>query len=105
MPRIVQIITTVHDRHTAEEMGRRLVEEKLVACCQIAGPIRSIYWWKGTIEQADEWYCIMKTKEALYRAAEDAIHRLHPYEVPEIIGVPILNALEDYAAWVERETI
>jgi periplasmic divalent cation tolerance protein len=86
-------------------MGRRLVEEKLVACCQIAGPIRSIYWWKGTIEQTDEWYCIMKTKEALYPAAEDAIRRLHPYEVPEIIGVPIPNALEDYAAWVERETI
>jgi periplasmic divalent cation tolerance protein len=105
MPRIVQIITTVHDRQKAEEIGRSLVEEKLVACCQIAGPIRSIYWWKGSIEQADEWYCIMKTKEALYHAAQDAIRRLHPYEVPEIIGVPVRNALEDYAAWVEGETI
>ena len=105
MPRIVQIITTVDDRQKAEEIGRKLVEERLVACCQIAGPIRSIYRWKGIIEEADEWYCIMKTKEALYHMAEDAIRRLHPYEVPEIIGVPVLNALEDYAAWVEGETI
>lgn len=104
MPRIVQIITTINDRQKAEEIGRRLVEERLVACCQIAGPIRSIYRWKGSIEEADEWYCVMKTKEVLYGAAEGAIRKLHPYEVPEIIALPVPNALDDYAAWVEQET-
>lgn len=105
MPRIVQIITTINDRQKAEEIGRQLVEEKLVACCQVAGPIRSIYRWKGKIEVADEWYCVMKTKEGLYHLAEAAIRRLHPYEVPEIIALPVQNALDDYAVWVEQETI
>ncbi len=105
MPRIVQIITTVNDRQKAEEIGRRLVEERLVACCQVTGPVRSIYRWKGGIEEADEWYCVMKTKEALYHMAAAAIRELHPYEVPEIIALPVPNALDDYTAWVEKETI
>ena len=105
MPRIVQIITTVNDRQKAEEIGRRLVEERLVACCQVTGPVRSIYRWKGGIEEADAWYCVMKTKEALYHMAAAAIRGLHPYEVPEIIALPVPNALDDYTAWVEKETI
>ncbi|MEN6615801.1 MAG: divalent-cation tolerance protein CutA [Syntrophorhabdus sp.] len=105
MSNIIQIITTINDRRKAEEIGRHLVEGKLVACCQIAGPIRSIYRWKGTIEETDEWCCIMKTKESLYHPVEEAIRKLHPYEVPEIIAIPVRDALDDYAMWVKRETM
>jgi periplasmic divalent cation tolerance protein len=105
MHQIVQIITTIPDRAKGEAIGRELVKGKLVACCQIAGPIRSIYRWKGSIEEVDEWYCIMKTTEALYRAAEEAIRSLHPYEVPEIIAIPVSRALPAYTAWVDAETI
>ena len=105
MPAIIQIITTINDPQKAEDIGRSLVREKLVACWQIAGPIRSIYRWKGVIEETDEWYCIMKTKETLYHVVEEAIRKLHPYEVPEIIAVPIRDAYENYTAWVKRETM
>jgi periplasmic divalent cation tolerance protein len=105
MPQIVQIITTIPDRVKGEEIGRELIKQELVACCQIAGPIRSIYRWKGRVEEADEWYCIMKTTEALYSRAEEAIRSLHPYEVPEIIAIPVSHALPAYTAWVTNETI
>ena len=105
MPAIIQIITTINDRQKAEEIGRRLVGERLVACCQITGPVRSIYRWKDRIEETDEWYCVMKTKESLYRPAEEAIRKLHPYEVPEIIAIPVCDAFDDYATWVKRETM
>ncbi len=105
MPAIIQIITTINDRQKAEEIGRRLVGERLVACCQITGPIRSIYRWKGRVEETDEWYCVMKTKESLYHQAQEAIRKLHPYEVPEIIAIPVRDAFDDYATWVKRETM
>ena len=104
MPDIIQIVTTLDDREAAERLGRYLVGERLVACCQIAGPIRSIYRWKGKVEEADEWYCVMKTRPSLYQSAQEAIKRLHPYEVPEIVAMTIDGALPEYAAWVEGET-
>ncbi|OPY02178.1 MAG: Divalent-cation tolerance protein CutA [Syntrophorhabdus sp. PtaB.Bin047] len=104
MPDIIQIVTTIDDREAAERMGKRLVGERLVACCQIVGPIRSIYRWKGNVEEADEWCCVMKTRPSLYRQVEGAIKRLHPYEVPEIVATPVSTALPDYARWVESET-
>ncbi len=105
MPAIIQIITTIDDRLKAEEIGRKLVGKRLVACCQISGPIRSIYHWKGNFEETDEWYMIMKTKESLYHPAEEAIRKLHPYEVPEIIAIPVRDASDDYSMWVKRETL
>jgi len=105
MPDIIQIVTTIDDREAAERLGRRLVDERLVAGCQVVGPIRSIYRWKGKVEEADEWCCVMKTKPSLYRQVEDAIRLLHPYEVPEIVATPVSAALPDYARWVEQQTL
>jgi periplasmic divalent cation tolerance protein len=102
MPDIIQIVTTIDDREAAERMGKRLVGERLVACCQIVGPIRSIYRWKGNVEEADEWYCVMKTSHP-YRQVEGAIKRLHPYEFGDRRH-PVSTALPDYARWVESET-
>jgi len=103
MPAIIQMITTINDRTKAEEIGRRLVGEKLAACCQITGPIRSIYRWKGKIEENDEWYIVMKTKESLYHLTEEAIRRMHPYEVPEIIAIPIVAGSGEYLEWLRGE--
>ncbi len=66
MPDIIQIVTTIDDREAAERLGRRLVDERLVACCQVVGPIRSIYRWKGKVEEADEWCCVMKTISSVF---------------------------------------
>ncbi|OPY78646.1 MAG: Divalent-cation tolerance protein CutA [Syntrophorhabdus sp. PtaU1.Bin058] len=104
MTGIIKVITTGDNRDIIEDIGRKLVEMRLAACAQIAGPIKSIYWWKGKTEEAEEWYCILKTTENLYKKVEGAIIKLHPYELPEIMAVRIDEALPAYVQWVMDET-
>ena len=75
------------NRETLERIGRSLLERRLVACIQVIGPIRSTYWWKGSICEAEEWMGVMKTRDELYDQVEREIRALHPYEVPEIAAV------------------
>jgi periplasmic divalent cation tolerance protein len=102
--KIVQIITTVGNKDEAAKIGRHLVDERLAACAQIAGPITSIYRWKGKVEEAEEWQCIIKSRKGLYGRIEEEIRKLHSYELPEIIAFDLDHALADYAGWVVRET-
>jgi periplasmic divalent cation tolerance protein len=83
-------------------MAAALVEERLAACVQVAGPIESTYRWKGKVERATEWYCHCKTTRARYPALEARVRELHPYDIPEIIVVPIVAALPAYLAWIEE---
>jgi periplasmic divalent cation tolerance protein len=84
------------------QMAGKLVEEKIAACVQVSGPITSIYEWKGKIENAEEWVCVIKTRKNLYQKVEEAIKAIHPYEVPEIIALPILEGNKDYLDWITR---
>lgn len=104
MEKVVQITTTADNRDVIEKIGRGLVEKKLVACAQIIGPIQSIYWWKGAVENAHEWLLLMKSKASLYPAIEKEIRLQHPYELPEIIAINIDKGLADYMDWVVSET-
>jgi Uncharacterized protein involved in tolerance to divalent cations len=67
MTGIMNIITTGNDRNTLEYIGKKLVEMRFAACAQIVGPVTSIYWWKGKMEEAEEWYCILKSRKDLYK--------------------------------------
>ena len=78
-------------------------EDRLAACVQVLGPINSTYRWQGKIETAQEWQCVAKTRAELFARVEEAIVRLHPYEVPEILAVPIEAASEDYLDWLDSE--
>jgi periplasmic divalent cation tolerance protein len=100
----IQVVTTTERREDAERIARTLVEERLAACVQVAGPITSIYRWQGKIETAEEWQCRAKTRRDLYAKIEQAIRRLHPYETPEILAMPILAGSADYLAWLNAET-
>ena len=71
---------------------------------QIAGPITSTYRWKGKVETAEEWLCLIKTRESLYQELEKAIISLHSYETPEIIAVPIVKGSKEYLQWLDDET-
>jgi len=104
MEKIIQIVTTADNRSIIEKIGRDLVEKKLVACAQILGPIQSIYRWKGSVEDANEWLLLMKSKASLYSAIEEEIQRQHPYELPEIIVTDIDKGLAGYLDWVVSET-
>jgi periplasmic divalent cation tolerance protein len=97
-----QVTTTLPDQAAAERVATRLVEERLAACAQVFGPVRSTYWWAGKIEQAEEWYCHLKTTLARLPRLQTRIRELHPYEVPEIIAVPILQGNPDYLKWIQE---
>jgi periplasmic divalent cation tolerance protein len=97
-----QVTTTLPDQGAAERVATRLVQERLAACAQVLGPVRSTYWWAGKIEQADEWYCHLKTTLARLPRLQTRLRELHPYEVPEIIAVPILQGNPDYLKWIQE---
>ena len=101
---IMQIVTTVGDKEEAEKIGRYLVEKRLASCAQIVGPVKSIYRWKGKVEEAEEWQCIIKSRKSYYRKIEEEITRLHSYELPEITAVELDQALTEYADWIIEET-
>lgn len=101
METYIQVITTVEKRAYAEKIAGILVENQLAGCVQIMGPLTSIYRWKGRVESAEEWQCIIKSRQDLYGEIEEAIRSVHPYEVPEIIAVPLAQGSKDYLDWLK----
>ena len=102
MIEFLQITTTTDSEELAMQIAEKLVEKKIAACVQVSGPITSTYEWKGKIENTREWYCVIKTRKNLYQKVEEAVKALHPYEVPEIIALPILEGNKDYLDWITQ---
>ena len=88
----------------APGLARTLVEERLVACVNIVPGLRSFYWWKGKVEDEPEVLCIMKTRSRLFEALRDRVQALHPYEVEEIVALPILAGNPQYLDWIDDNT-
>ena len=99
----IQISTTTEHKEDAQKIARKVVEKRLAACAQVIGPITSTYWWEGKIEEETEWLCVMKSRNGMTGELEKTITDIHPYEVPEIIGVPIVAGSQNYLEWLERE--
>ena len=104
MTEYIQVITTTEKREDAERIARKLVEARLAACVQVLGPIRSTYRWKGAIETAEEWQCVAKSRADLFDRIDAAIRAVHPYDVPEILAVPIAAGSRAYLEWLDGET-
>lgn len=104
MKSYIQISTTTETKEQAQKIAKYLVEQKLAACVQISGPIESTYRWKGNVETASECLCLIKTRKTLFKKVEAAINKLHPYETPEIIAVPIIKGSKEYLNWLDEET-
>jgi len=104
MTEFIQVSTATDKREEAERISKAIVENRLAACVQISGPITSIYWWKDNLEEAEEWLLTMKTSKEIYPRLEQAIKNFHPYEVPEIVAVPIMAGSSDYLGWIKKET-
>jgi periplasmic divalent cation tolerance protein len=98
------VLTHLPNRESAESLARILVEKNLAACVNILPPCRSVYRWKQAIETADETPVLIKTTEARYAALEAAIRERHPYELPDIVAVPVTAGWPAYLAWVAAET-
>ena len=102
--RVLLVLTNLPDRESAESLAQTLVERRLAACVNVLAPCRSVYRWKGTVEAAGEVPVLIKTTEACYAALAAAIRERHPYELPEIIALPVTAGLSGYLAWVAAET-
>jgi periplasmic divalent cation tolerance protein len=98
---VISVYAVFTDAEEAERIGRVMVEERLAACINILGPIRSIYRWKGSVEMADEVAAIFKTTDERAGLLITRIAALHSYEVPCITAWPIEKILGTYADWVE----
>jgi periplasmic divalent cation tolerance protein len=100
----VLIITNLPNREAAVRLGEKLIESGVAACVNVLAPCLSIYHWQGKIESAEETPLLIKTVAERYQAVEALIREHHPYELPEIIQVPITGGLPDYLDWLEKET-
>lgn len=98
------INSTVANKEEALKISRYLVENKLIACCNIVENITSIYNWAGKLNEDSEVLMIMKTKTSLCDEVEKNIKKLHSYDVPEIICIPLLSGSNDYLNWIEEQT-
>jgi periplasmic divalent cation tolerance protein len=98
------VFTNLPDRAAAERLADLLVEKKLAACVNILAPCRSVYRWKSEVQHDEEHPMLIKTTRERYDALEQALREGHPYELPEIIAVPIERGLPAYLEWVRAET-
>jgi periplasmic divalent cation tolerance protein len=98
------VLTNLPDRAVAERIADTLIGEQLAACVNILAPCRSVYRWNGAVQHDEEHPMLIKTTAERYPALEQALRAAHPYELPEIIAVPIERGLPAYLAWVAGET-
>ena len=98
------VLTNLPNRAAAEELADTLIEKKLAACVNILAPCRSVYRWKGSVQHDEEHPMLIKTTAERYADLEAAIRANHPYELPEIVAVPVERGLPAYLQWVEAET-
>ena len=100
----VLVLVTAGSPEEAERIARALVEERLVACANVVGPIRSIYRWQGAVEEADEHLLVLKARAADVAALEARVRALHPYDVPEVLALPVTAGSAPYLAWLADAT-
>lgn len=100
MTQTIITLCTCPDKDTAEKVARLLVEENLAACVNILPNIKSIYSWQGQVETAEEHLLMIKSPQESYQAIETAILSQHPYELPEIIAIPIEHGFSEYINWI-----
>jgi len=98
------VLTNLPNRAAAEKLADTLIAQKLAACVNILAPCRSVYRWKDAVQHDEEHPMLIKTTAERYAALEQALRAGHPYELPEIIAVPIERGLPAYLDWVAAET-
>lgn len=101
----VVIFVTFGSKREAESAAGSLLKKRLVACASIIGKVGSKFWWNGRIDSASETLAIFKTSRYNFRAVEKEVKRLHSYEVPEIIAVPIVALSKDYRRWLKDSVV
>lgn len=104
MNEVLLVLTNLPDRGAAERIADSLVTEGVAACVNVLAECASVYRWQGKVEHASEVPLLIKTSRAAYPQLESALRKLHPYELPEIIALPVSAGLPEYLNWVAQET-
>ncbi len=104
MDSFVVAVVTVPNEQVGERIARALVEERLAACVNLVPAVRSIYRWKGEVCDEGELLLWIKTREARFPELQERVRSLHPYEIPEIIALPLSQGFPPYLSWVGEET-
>ncbi len=99
----IVVLTTCESQDQAEQLARRLIEDRLAACVNILPGARSIYRWKDKIEDAAEFVLVIKSRRDVFDKLRAAIARLHSYEIPEVIALPVVDGSDAYLKWLDRE--
>jgi len=97
----ILIFMTASTREEATKIVRCLLEEKLIACANIVGPINSLFWWKGKVDEASEFLILMKSHSKLFSKISKRVREMHSYEMPELIALRIEKGLPTYLNWID----
>jgi periplasmic divalent cation tolerance protein len=99
----IVVLTTCNSEMLADQLARHLVEHRLASCVNILPKARSIYRWQEKIEDAGEWVLLIKSRRDLFAALRAEIQKLHTYEVPEVIAIPIVDGSDAYLGWLDGQ--
>jgi periplasmic divalent cation tolerance protein len=97
----IVVLTTCAAKADAERMARALVDGRLAACVSVVPGVRSFYHWKGATETGEEFLLIVKTSRDLFGALQAEMEKIHPYEVPELLALPVVAGAENYLSWLQ----
>ena len=101
----IVVLSACASPEEAEVIARGLVEKRLAACVNVLPGVRSLYRWKGVVEDSSEVLLVIKSSRALFNQLRIEIERMHSYEVPEVIAMPVVDGSEPYLEWMARELV
>jgi len=99
----IVVLTTCDSEEQAEKLARHLVDQRVAACVNVLPKARSIYRWNEKVEEASEWMLLIKSRRDLFAALRSEIQKLHTYEVPELIALPVVDGSEAYLTWFDAQ--
>ena len=99
----IVVLSACDSEEQAHKLARHLVDLRVAACVNILPGARSVYRWKGQVENAEEWLLVIKSRRDLFNALREALVKLHSYEAPEVIALPVVDGSAEYLAWLDRE--
>jgi periplasmic divalent cation tolerance protein len=97
----IVVLVTVSGKKEAEYIAQKLLEDKLIACANIIGPVSSHFHWEGKLEQAEEFFVLIKSRLDLFEELSERVKILHSYEVPEVLALPVIKGSKAYLDWLD----
>ena len=99
----IVVLTTCDSAEQARRIARRLVEQRVAACVSVVPGLRSLYRWQGEITEEREQLLLIKSRRELFEALRAELEKIHPYEVPEVLALPVVEGAEAYLNWMEEQ--